>query len=344
MINISKNSNTSLDEFEINFWNSEEIQLVPGFTNLLNRVFYSPQKRDSEHFLWKHKQNPFGPSIVVYASNRNTGSIVAFRAFMRWQLIWQSKIINSFQPCDSATAEECRRIGLFSKLTNAALKFAKDNNGKILFNFPNKFSRGAYLKMGWIPIGKLVTLVKPSIKNGFKNLLSRTVNVSDNLTIFKKNTFKIEDNIFNLMKCTKGIQNQIFTGTIQGNRTAEIYEWRMKRPGKTYRLISTEKAAAFVLVKTRRGFLEACIIDLVFDCYPKQKYFNEVIDMILKLIKPDFISTFVTEKHPYIFLYNNAHFIRIPNESNFVAYPLVLNEIEEKRVRWALGGFDIDTF
>jgi GNAT superfamily N-acetyltransferase len=109
---------------------------------------------------WKHRDNPFGRSLVLVARDDATGRITGLRAFMAWQYLIGGAPTLAYRPVDTATDPSCRRMGIFARLTLQALERARAEGAGLMFNTPNQMSVGGYLKMGWTLVTRSRTTVK----------------------------------------------------------------------------------------------------------------------------------------------------------------------------------------
>jgi hypothetical protein len=125
--------------FTITMW-KEDSDTLSQYAALLSHVY--KREISPQHLLWKHSNNPLGPSLISYAKN-NDGDVVAARAF--WRMFSRDAII--YQPCDTVTHPNFQRKGLFSSLTTLCLNHVEDK--AVIVNFPNHNSYPAYLKLGW---------------------------------------------------------------------------------------------------------------------------------------------------------------------------------------------------
>lgn len=98
------------------------------------------QKKSKLYFDWKFRNNPFGDSIHVLAYLNNI--MISSRVF--WRLDLADK--EAYQCVDTSVLSEYHGKGIFRKSTESGLKFLKE---KIIYNYPNKNSFPAYLKLGW---------------------------------------------------------------------------------------------------------------------------------------------------------------------------------------------------
>lgn len=115
----------------------------------------------AELFRWKHLENPFGASPMWVAEDGDR--IAGFRAFMRWELRdGDGGRLRAVRAVDTATHPNYQRRGIFSMLTTRAVEEATAEGVDIVFNTPNEQSRAGYLKLGWIDIGRLPVVMRPT--------------------------------------------------------------------------------------------------------------------------------------------------------------------------------------
>jgi hypothetical protein len=114
-------------------------------------------RRPPDFFRWKHQQNPFGPSFMLVAESG--GRTIGLRAFMRWRFQSGRRRLAAVRAVDTATHPEYQGMGVFSRLTVAALE-ALVGQADLVFNTPNDASRPGYLKLGWREVGRVPVAVR----------------------------------------------------------------------------------------------------------------------------------------------------------------------------------------
>lgn len=132
----------------------------------------SPAPRTPALFRWKHLDNPSGPSIMLVAESE--GTIVGFRAFMRWRFetavpgtaegAWRTietggLAVPAARAIDTATHPEHQRRGIFRQLTQTALPLVAAE-ARLIFNTPNHRSLPGYRTMGWQVVQRVPALVR----------------------------------------------------------------------------------------------------------------------------------------------------------------------------------------
>lgn len=111
-----------------------------------------PDELHARFFEWKHRENPFGPSLVWLALV--DGVAVGYRTFLRWELLDGDRIVRAVRAVDTATHPDHRRGGVFSTLTAHAVEAARLDGVDLIFNTPNEASLPGYLKLGWEVVGR----------------------------------------------------------------------------------------------------------------------------------------------------------------------------------------------
>jgi GNAT superfamily N-acetyltransferase len=96
---------------------------------------------------WKHRDNPFGKSLVLVAELDKR--IIGVRAFIKWEYIQNGFPIPAQRAVDTAVHPDFQGKGIFSQLTRQLLEKSKFEGTKLIFNTPNKKSVNGYLKLGW---------------------------------------------------------------------------------------------------------------------------------------------------------------------------------------------------
>jgi GNAT superfamily N-acetyltransferase len=132
---------------------------VPSVVELLDLALGTGQVPRTEAFWeWKHRHNPFGPSIGLVAEAG--GRIVGVRTFMRWR--WQTggDCRKAVRAVDTVTHPGWRGKGLFTELTQKLVGRLKGEDVGFVFNTPNKKSRPGYLKMGWRDVCRIPLLIR----------------------------------------------------------------------------------------------------------------------------------------------------------------------------------------
>lgn len=141
---------------------SAEERDIPGIVELLKISLGESLMPKSEAFWrWKHIDNPFGPSPVLLAYERN--QLIGVRAFMRWEWKQGNTLYKAVRAVDTATHPEHQGKGIFKKLTLQLVDQCRKEGVHFIFNTPNKSSKPGYIKMGWKELGKLTVNLSPRL-------------------------------------------------------------------------------------------------------------------------------------------------------------------------------------
>ena len=119
-----------------------------------------PDPRNAAFFAWKHRENAFGPSPAWVAVDGDR--VVGLRTLMRWEFETRDCPVRAVRAVDTATHPDHQGRGIFSALTRRAVAELRAEGVDCIFNTPNDKSRPGYLKMGWQPVGRLPTGIRPA--------------------------------------------------------------------------------------------------------------------------------------------------------------------------------------
>jgi GNAT superfamily N-acetyltransferase len=125
-------------------------------------------RRPPELFRWKHLDNPFGRSLLLVAEHDDR--LIGLRAFMRWRFQAGDRVLTAVRAVDTATHPDFQGMGVFSRLTRAALD-AMEGQVDLVFNTPNGKSGPGYLKLGWREVGRVPVAVR--VRRPLRLLTSR---------------------------------------------------------------------------------------------------------------------------------------------------------------------------
>lgn len=123
--------------------------------------------RNEQLFRWKHLENPFGASPMWVAEC--DGRLVGFRAMMRWQFRSPAGVRRAVRAVDTATHPEFQRRGIFAALNRLAIDALTKEGVDFVFNTPNAESLPGYLKQGWVELGRVAIVARPT---GFRGVLA----------------------------------------------------------------------------------------------------------------------------------------------------------------------------
>jgi predicted N-acetyltransferase YhbS len=131
---------------------------------LATSLGWLPDDHHEAFFVWKHEQNPFGPSLAWVALAGD--ELAGFRTFLRWEFDGGGAVRRAVRAVDTATHPDHRGRGVFSALTRHGLEALPAAGADFVFNTPNDQSRPGYLKMGWEVVGRMPIAARPRSLSG----------------------------------------------------------------------------------------------------------------------------------------------------------------------------------
>jgi GNAT superfamily N-acetyltransferase len=217
---------------------------------------------------FKHIDNPFGPSYILVATEKE--SFVGVRALMKWNWQLGNQVWVAYRAVDTATHPDFQGQGIFKKLTLQALDDVQKEHETFVFNTPNDKSRPGYLKMGWVIVDALPIAIVPTVVYFF-------------LSIFRKKAVKtnqIQNERLDELCIT---HNHVLsrTNSIFTPKSASYLKWRFEEnPMQKYHVVSTNDWYIAMYVKKHRFFTELRIVEVIInegDSF-KREIRNAIID------------------------------------------------------------------
>ena len=98
--------------FEIKIWDPNNDEIVSQFLNVLCLAFNNKDIFTKESFLWTHRDNPAGSSIISYALDKKIDSVVAICPFWVCKMRMQDEEYFGIQAIDAATHPNYQKLGL----------------------------------------------------------------------------------------------------------------------------------------------------------------------------------------------------------------------------------------
>ncbi|MCI5104206.1 MAG: GNAT family N-acetyltransferase [Algiphilus sp.] len=216
--------------------------------------------RTQQWWQWKHRDNPFGESLVLGAFAG--AQLVGVRAFLRWDLRDSSgHIFRCARAVDTATHPDWQGQGIFRALTLAGLEELAAQGVSQVFNTPNAKSGAGYLTMGWRPITTLYAAIRPQGVSGLAKLVmsgqeqrkSSASSESSSLRTAGEMSLELAGQLSGFLKER--------SGELQTDWWPEVLLWRFGQcPVADYRLVEDDGAlAAIVRLNRRKRWREAVI-------------------------------------------------------------------------------------
>ena len=335
-------------KIELCVWNPEDTQIIPRFLEVLEAAHQHPMTSRKNIFLWKHRDNPAGPSIITYAVDTENDKVVSLEALSPRKLSYNGQAYLSYESNDTSTHPDYGRRGLFTSLVKLGTEIASRRNASFLYGFPNLNSKRGFVKLNWRDVGTTSVLVKPlrPLRVGFafltnrKKLRSFAGDIGNSPAINFANQSLPED-LEEILKMRASWENLWV-----GYRDRSILEWRfLKHPFHTYRIISTSKGLAFAMLGHRGPLKECRVVEAYFRVEKSElrQAIKEVLRYVRERFNPDIISTILTTGHPYYEAFIRSGFYKAPSNIMFFNYPLSSCPSNIAGYPWAITGTDIDT-
>lgn len=227
---------------------------IPQIVSLLRKSLGETLLPKSEKvWRYKHIDNPFGESLVLVATLKDT--IVGVRAFMRWNWNIEQSNFKVFRAVDTGVLPEHQGKGVFRKLNQGAVEIAKRNGDSFIFNTPNSQSLPGNLKMGWQKIDRIKTVILPS-KPFYLFLGEKTpvYSVNKKVSVDKLKGLLLEYTHLQEEK------NKFYTP-----KTLEYLYWRYERnPLQKYQVFADEDLYLAGYLKKHKKFAELRITEHIF--------------------------------------------------------------------------------
>jgi GNAT superfamily N-acetyltransferase len=216
-------------------------------------------------FRWKHHESPFGRS-PAWVAVQDTGRIVGFRTFMRWEFETRDAIVRAVRAVDTATHPDAQGRGVFSRLTLAALDELRAEGVSFVFNTPNERSRPGYLKMGWQEVGRVAIEARPRGAASALRLLRARV-PADKWSQPCDAGESAADAFADREATAALVATLAPTGRLATRRTPEFLAWRYGLEPLRYRVVraasSLDEGAVVFRLRRRGPAVEAAVADVL---------------------------------------------------------------------------------
>lgn len=201
---------------------------------------------------YKHRENPFGKSVVLIA--RDGDRIAGVRAFMRWSWQYEQKKYSALRAVDTATHPDYQGKGIFKNLTLKAVRMCMEKGDNFIFNTPNDQSRPGYLKMGWKPVDNIQVGLKPAI-NSFWKISTRKKDYKIRKEVPKEDLDEL---------CLRWNRHLEISKSLFTPKSCDYLHWRYENnPLQKYQVFASQDLYIAAYVKKRKGFKELRISECI---------------------------------------------------------------------------------
>jgi len=274
---------------EITIRRADEADLPAALAVAAKALGWKPDDPNEAFFRWKHLDNPAGRSPMWVAVDGDT--VCGFRAMMRWNFTGPERARHGVRAVDTATDPDHQRLGIFKKLTLAAIDELTSTGADFVFNTPNDKSRPGYLKMGWIDAGRLPVRFSPTGPISITRL-ARARTAANKWSEPVTAGVPVES-------CSSDLADLVgrfpADGGVTTLRDADHLAWRYGFGPLHYRVFRTGDAAAIVRVRRRGAAREAVLAEVLS---PDAKATALLVRRVRRALRPDYLITLDCAPHP----------------------------------------------
>lgn len=238
---------------------------IPAIVDLLKKSLGETSSPKSvDYWLWKHLQNPFGPSKVLLAESN--GQLIGVRAMMQWKWQWEGQIYSALRAVDTATHPDFQGKGIFSVLTQKMVDRSSENGINFIFNTPNKKSLPGYLKLGWVLQANLrVGFSFPASVIGKKKVYNQGVIHSENIELL----------------CARWNLIQQKNTSLFTPKSFDFLNWRyLNNPVINYQVFADEDVFLAVYCRKRKHINELRIAEII--CIDSSSDITKKVKMLIR--------------------------------------------------------------
>ncbi len=344
-----KQYGVSGDRYEVFAYSPADDSIAQEIVSLLQTVF--PMTfRNTKLFLWKHRDNPSGKSLITFARDTLTGEVVAARAFWRSDYVYGGHLIKGYQPCDTAVHPNHRRKRLFESTTILAKDLALQQGASLLINFPGSMSLPGYKKLGWSVSNQLVSFVRPG---SFSALFKKTFSLG--IKPYVASRFVTDPqpgcpdhhdwNQWSPWCADPHKGAQVF---LPANRP-DIKRWRYDlKPNSEYQIAFSNELAVIFRVGFRSRLRELQIVDIgVAGKSMDTRLLRKVLEDVCRNERADVVTALISRWHPLFFYMIRLGFFPLRRNVS-LAYSFIGDEYSlgnlSETARFGIMAGDIDTF
>lgn len=315
----------------------------------LARLFYVVWGGNYDRILSKTKWAfGDGKSFVLVAKDKETGEIVGSRGAIYWPLQYDDQILNTYQFHSTCVHPEYRRMGVFSSLNKHFLVRASELGIYGVFNVSVEASKKGYQKLGWsyLPGFERLIMIANPMQVAFKSMqyVLKIGKLSDKRMEISNKIPCNENLLENLLET----RNRIFSSKLLPFclYDKESFMNRLSDGFAGYKYFFEEDSLVVYKLVNKRSTFTGLLVGDIFLSEPSLVLFKKIIKKLIQIEKPDFVLTYVSNKHPnYRYFKKSGFFSAFKKDMNFgtrIVDPSG-NDYFGKTV-WQTSIFDIDTF
>ena len=140
----------------LNKFKSDKESSINESYRVFSNVFFSTTKFNT--YRYKHFSNPYVLKKPLFLDNINN-EVVGTNAFQGYIFLYKDSELIGAQSCDTAVLREYQGKGVFSRLIKKAELDFQNDRVDFMFGFPNEKSYPGFIKLGWIHVGDLMSMI-----------------------------------------------------------------------------------------------------------------------------------------------------------------------------------------
>lgn len=321
---------------------------LPAVVDLGRRC--SGSTGDAAFLEWKHLQNPFGASPMWVACQGER--VVAFRAFMRWELAARDRVIHAGRAVDTAVDPDLPGSDVVTALTRHGLDALAAQDVTLVFSTVDGRRRSGDPDMGWEEVGRLGVVVRPH-SGRFPLVVRAARGAAEQLPVptdvgdAPADVFGQESAVQALLDDLAPVGAPVGPGGVGGQlttrRSPAFLAWRYGQPARGYRVLLQGPSPADGLVvfrRRRRGrAVETVLCDVLVPSGGRAAKLEEhLVDRVGKAADSDYFLRLDQRR------VTRGPFVRLPR----VGPVLVCRTLDESSVpglpAWGLTMGDVELF
>ncbi len=316
---------------------------------LLNEV--ATANTTEADWLYKHRDNPLSKGYHVFGAVNNDG-IIGLNGFMSMDFQIENHVFQAVQSCDSAVKTNYQGKGVFTKIIKESERFYKNLHVDLMFGFPNKNSYPGFIKLGWLHMldvqtmilpCNIVSVIKAKVKMTFPQIINKLTSLK-----WKKiyNISKLNENIKILVSDKSPFTESEYERINQSEKltfrkSPEVVKWKLDdnqlRSFRYYIAEKEDELISFFIVeenvaRNKNGLLTFRIADWRFLSDDMSDLACSCAKMLLMMKNSaDLIRLWMPTENRYHNLFKRLGFIKI--NKLFPVNPVVIKVLTENKTR-----------
>jgi len=208
---------------------------TPEVVSLIGRMFAEQgETRSAELLAWQYLSHLGGAHVCIAHTKAglHEGPAALYAAFPTPFQV-DGRAVTAYQSFDTLTVAAFRGRGLFVRLAELAYRQLADSGAGLVYGIPNGESFGGFVRrLGWSALDPFPMMIRPV---GVRYLLARAG--------LRRRRDRSGDVVSEPSVCPDDVSDLFRRSQYAGKsgviRDREYLQWRLQRPGSTYRLIES---------------------------------------------------------------------------------------------------------